>query len=498
MSKELLKVSHISKYFSGVKALDDVSFDLVEGEAHAICGENGAGKSTLIKILTGAHEPTSGSFIFDGVEYTGLTPFKAKNIGILAVYQELSLVPYLSVADNLFLGHEIMQKNKLFKDTKAMNEKARELLLKFGVDIDPARKINTLGIAQQQLVEIVKGISADAKLYIMDEPTAALTVKETQIFFDIMAKLKEQGKTIIYISHRLEEVFDICDRVTVFMDGHSIVTKNVKDIDKHQLISYMVGHEMRDDYPELGKPSDEIVLSVKNVKWSNRLRDVSFDLHKGEVLGIGGLIGAGRTEVAQSIYGAIIPDSGEYTLNGKPYKPRSPSYALKKGIGLIPEDRKGQGILPVRSIRDNICVTVYDKLKNLFFFIGADKEKNLTGEYINKLAIKTPSLNQQIKNLSGGNQQKCILAKMLAADCDILIFDEPTRGIDVAAKAEIYSLMKELIDQGKSIIMISSEMPELIGMSHRVVVMSNGYSVAQLSKEELTQIKILELASSKL
>nr|WP_294530343.1 sugar ABC transporter ATP-binding protein [uncultured Blautia sp.] len=385
--QSILKVNHISKYYSGVKALDDVSFQIRRGEMHAICGENGAGKSTLIKILTGAIKPTKGDFEFDGQTYQSMNPSESMSVGIRAIYQEFTLVPYLSVADNLFYGRELHK--GLVRDVKKMEEETRKLCESIGISIDPKTKVANLGIAQQQIVEILKAVSYNAKLYIMDEPTAPLTVNETETFFNIIRRLKEQGATIIFISHRLEEVFELCDRVTVFTDGKCIVTKDIKDVNRKSLIAYMVGR----------------------------------------VLGM--------------------------------------------------------------SVERNTTYSVLDRMLTGGLYISKKLESACSSRFIKELRIKTPSGKQLVKNLSGGNQQKVVLAKMMAADCDILIFDEPTRGIDVGAKQEIYTLMREITAKGKSIIMISSEMPELIGMSDRIIVMSEGKVSGELSREEFSQETIL-------
>ncbi len=495
MDQDLLQIKNISKYYSGVKALDDISFSIRKGEVHAICGENGAGKSTLIKILTGAIQPTSGTFVFDGKEYEKTNPKEAMGAGIRAIYQEFTLIPYLSVADNLFYGREHMK--GIFRDSEFMNKKTRELCEEIGVSLKPREKVESLGIAQQQIVEILKAVSLDAKLFIMDEPTAPLTLNETKIFFNIIAKLKAKGATVIFISHRLKEIFEICDRATVLCDGKFIVTKDTSEITQQQLIAYMVGRELGENYPASAAQPGEEILHVENLA-APRLRDISFSLRRGEILGFGGLVGAGRTELARAIFGADKVRSGKIQFKGRDYQPKSPAHALKAGLGLIPEDRKYQGLIMELSIRRNISIGVLDVLSKKKPYLSSKSEFDCASKYIRELQIKTPSDTQLVKNLSGGNQQKVVLAKMLAVDCDVLIFDEPTRGIDVGAKQEIYALMRKLADDGKGIIMISSEMPELIGMSDRIIVMSNGYAAAELKKEEFSQELILEHASSKL
>jgi ribose transport system ATP-binding protein len=490
----ILKTQGLSRYFSGVKALDDVSLSIRRGEVHAVCGENGAGKSTLIKLLTGANVPTAGTIEFEGITYSKLNPRQAMNLGITVIYQEFSLIPYLSVAENIFLGREVHRYG--IRNIKKMNQNARELCDRMGIKIDIEARICDLGVAYQQIVEILKAVSQESKFIIMDEPTAPLTLKETEIFFGIIKKLKENHTTVVFISHRLEEVFEICDRVTVLCDGKYITTREVGEIDKKQLISYMVGRELAEDYPAPKSVPEEVIFEAKHLT-NAHVRDAGFVLHKGEILGFGGLVGAGRTELARLIFGVDEKISGEMFYRGKAYNPQSPQQALQSGIGLIPENRKSQGVILGLSVKDNI---IYSSLKDYskFMVINRNSERKTVDSYIQNLNIKTPSRLQLIKNLSGGNQQKIVLAKMLATNCDILIFDEPTRGIDVGAKQEIYHLMCNFIEMGKSIIMISSEMPELIGMSHRIIVMSGGRICGELQRNEFSQEVILEIASSNL
>lgn len=491
MNDIILRVSHLTKYFAMVKALDDISFDVKRGEVHALCGENGAGKSTFIKLLTGAHEPTRGSIEFEGNVYEKLTPKLSMDLGIAVIYQEFSLIPYLTVAENIFYGREIQKYG--VRSIKEMNRRARELCMEMGVELDVTTRVKELGVAYQQIVEIMKAVSKNAKFIIMDEPTAPLTINETRIFFDIIKKLKEKNVTIIFISHRLEEVFELCDRVTVFCDGRYMVTADVADVTRKQLISYMVGRELTDDYPMNTAKVGEAILKVQNL-YNKKVKDVSFELRRGEILGFGGLVGAGRTELVRAVYGADPVTKGEMYLNGKKYVPSSPKDGLVNGIGLIPEDRKRQGLILGLSVGDNAVYSILDKCSNSAV-INNKRVNEVVDRYIDELRIKTPTKEQLVKNLSGGNQQKVVLAKMLATNCEVLIFDEPTRGIDVGAKQEIYHLMVELAKAGKGIIMISSEMPELIGMSDRIIVMSHGSVTGELSRDEYTQERILELAS---
>ena len=494
MTNVLLKVNGLSKNYALTKALDNVSFEIMRGEIHALCGENGAGKSTFIKLLTGAEEPSSGIIEFEGNNYKKLTPNQSFNLGITAIYQEFSLIPYLTVTENIFFGREISRHG--IRNIKKMNDEAKRLCDEMGVCLDIKARVCDLGVAQQQIIEILKAVSKKSKFIIMDEPTAPLTLSETDVFFKIIRKLRDNNTTILFISHKLEEVFDICDRVTVFCDGKYIVTKDINDINRKQLIYYMVGREIADTYPAPASSHGEIVLKVNNVS-NHHIKDVSFELKRGEILGFGGLVGAGRTELVRLIFGADKMLSGSMELFGKKYVPDSPHAALQAGIGLIPEDRKNQGIIRDLSVNENIVFA------SLIGFaksgvINAKKMEDCTRGYINELRIATPNLRQKVKLLSGGNQQKVVLAKILATNCEILIFDEPTRGIDVGAKQEIYKLMCQLIDAGKSIIMVSSEMPELIGMSDRIIVMSNGRIAGIVDKAEFSQERLLEIASIKM
>ena len=492
MQENILEVKNLSKYYAGVKALDDVSLSFRRGEVHALAGENGAGKSTLIKAITGAIEPTAGTIILEGESFSKLTPIEAIEKGIAAIYQEFTLIPYLTVAENIYFGKEIS--NRGFVDRKAMNAKVSELLEDMGIELDPTAYVRDLGIAYQQIVEIVKAVAANSKILIMDEPTAPLTNKETEMLFQIIGKLRQREVTIIYISHRLDEIFRVCDRVSVMRDGKYICTEDTADISVHQLVAHMVGRELGEDYPARTKPLGDVVLDVSDLH-SAKVNGVSFQLHRGEILGFGGLVGAGRTEVMQALFGADRITGGTVSVNGKKVTIKSPAMALDEGIGLIPEDRKNQGVLLGLSVRQNVT---FSSLKQAMvgWFVSDKKDIAIANEYTDKLRIKTPSVNQLVKNLSGGNQQKVVLAKALATKCDIIIFDEPTRGIDVGAKQEIYNLMRQLVDEeGKSIIMVSSEMPELIGMSDRILVMRHGRIAGEIPKEDYSQELILEYAS---
>lgn len=491
MADTILEVKNIGKYYAGVKALDGVSLEFKQGEIHALAGENGAGKSTLIKILTGAIQPTFGEIVYMGTAYKSLTPQEAINMGISAVYQEFNSVPYLTVAENIFFGCE--KTKGIFRDTKLMNEMTLELCKEMGVSINPKTMVKDLGVAYQQIVEILKAVSKNCKVLIMDEPSAPLTNNEIEYMFEIMQRLKAKGVTILYISHRLEEIFRMCDRVSVMRDGKYITTQNVKDIDRKQLVSYMVGRELVDDYPKAVVDAGDEILRVRNLN-TPKLKNINFSLKQGEILGLGGLVGSGRTEIARAIFGADKAISSEITIKGKKVSIKSPKHALESGIGLIPEDRKGQGCILGMKISENISISILKRLSK-YSFVNNKQENNICEKYKNDLRIKTPYLHQKVKNLSGGNQQKVVLAKFMATNCDILIFDEPTRGIDVGAKQEIYTIMRELTKQGKSIIVISSEMPELLGMSDRILVMHEGAISAEFYPGQYSQESILECAS---
>jgi ribose transport system ATP-binding protein len=487
----ILRMKNITKVFPGVIALDNICLDFEEGEVHAIVGENGAGKSTLIKILTGAHTPSEGIIELYGEDYSHFTPHEAMGKGIAAIYQEFILVPYLTVAENIFFGKE--KEKGIFLNKAEMNQMTQELCQEMGVDVNPRTQVKNLGVAYQQIVEIVKAVSQNAKILVMDEPSAPLTTKEIGAMFNIVRKLKEKGVTIIYISHRLEEIFEICDRISIMRDGKYVITKNVSEITKKEIISHMVGRELGENFPGGVGCTDEVVLEVQNIT-NEKIKDVSFKLRKGEILGFGGLVGAGRTETAMAIFGEDPIEDGRILLKGKPLKIKSPQHAIAKGIGLIPEDRKRHGLVLSLSVKENITLSILKKISK-GLFIDSQKNQDIAKSYKESLRIKTPNLKQRARNLSGGNQQKVVLGKWLATKCDVLIFDEPTRGIDVGAKQEIYNLMNELSKNGKSIIMISSEMPELIGMSDRIIVMHEGRINGELTPEEYSQERILEIAS---
>lgn len=490
-----LKISHLCKSFPGVRALDDINIEFYKGEVHALLGENGAGKSTLCKILSGAYSKDSGILEFDGVEYAGFTPASSKETGIGMIYQELNLVSYLTVYENVFLGKEIRKRDGISVDKKAMIRRTKEIMDSLEIKIDPTVRVDKLTVAYRQLVEIMKAVSEDVKLLIMDEPTAPLMNQEVEMLFRLIDRLKKQGITIIYISHRMEELYRIADRVTVMRDGKVIQTLNMKEAKRAELIKIMVGREIGETYPSKeGLTFGSVVLSAEHL-CSKKVHDVSLSVRAGEVLGLAGLVGAGRTETARLIFGADAKSSGVIKIKGKEVKINTPGDAIRQGICLIPEDRKGQGVLLKMSVGENITIVKAPEISR-FLTISKRRVKEISAEYVEAMRIKTPSLEQKTLLLSGGNQQKVALAKWMAVNTDIIIFDEPTRGIDVHAKQEIYEMIDRLRRQGKAIIMISSELPELIGISNRIMVLYEGNYAGEITREEdMTQEKILNLAS---
>ena len=487
----ILSVQNITKIYPGVVALDEVSIDIEEGELMAICGENGAGKSTLLKILAGAISKTSGTIYFQGKKVDINKPHDAKDQGISIIYQELNLNPNLNIAENILLGQESSKAG--FINRKDLYAKAKTICDQLNIGYDLKTKVGRLSIAQMQMVEIAKAISWKAKLLIMDEPTASLTTVEIDALFNTIKVLKAQGVTIIYISHRLEEVFQIADRVTVFRDGKLIKTMGIGEVDKYGLVKMMVGRELSAVKHIYGERGD-LVLEVKNLTVGDRVKDVSFHAYKNEILGFSGLVGAGRTELMRAVFGADKCDSGEILIHGKKVKIKSIRSAIKNGIALMPEDRKGAGLVLTLDVSKNITLTNITTVIRSFF-ISKKIESKVAWDYVKTLSIKTPSVYQQAKNLSGGNQQKVVMAKWLFAKPEVLIFDEPTRGIDVGAKAEIYELMKNLLAEGICVIVISSELPEILQISDRIIVMHEGRITAEIMGREATQEGILSYST---
>ena len=486
-------MNHIRKEFPGVLALKDVSLQLRAGEVHALLGENGAGKSTLIKILGGIYSKDSGDIAIDGKTVFINSVIDAQKLGISVIHQELVLVPHMSVAENIYLGREPM-KGIRFVDFKKMQEDAQKLLDSFELDIRSETEVSDLTIAQQQIIEIIKALSFNAKILVMDEPTSSLSEKDVDFLFDNIRKLKKAQVGIIYISHRMSELKQIADRITVIRDGEYIGTRNSGEATTDELIAMMVGRKLTNYYTRtFGNPSEK-VLEVKNLSAGKLLKNISFQLYSGEILGFAGLVGAGRSEVMRCIFGIDPFESGQILLNGKEVKISNPEDAMHKGIALVPESRKKEALFLAQSVKYNITI------KSLGEFIRGihvnnAREMEITKKYVDVMEIKTPSYQQIIANLSGGNQQKVVIGRWLATKPRILILDEPTRGVDVGAKAEIYSIMNELVQEGVAIIMISSELPEVVNMSDRVVVMSNGRITGCLSREGLTQEKIMYYAT---
>lgn len=490
-AKIVLSLENLTKKYPGVLALDHVSLDFLKGEVHALLGENGAGKSTLIKAVAGAIDLDGGIIHVGEQAHKQMTPHLSRSMGIEVIYQEFNLVPPMSVAENIFLGDRVS--GKLLVDYETMKSKAGEIFQLFNVDIDPSALVQDLSPAKQQIVEIAKAVSKNVKILIMDEPSAPLSVSEVEHMFEIIQQLKRKGVTIIYISHRLEEVFRISDRVSVMRDGRYVATKLTQETSRKELISLMVGRELKESYPSRSNPPGEIVLEVKNLS-GNGDRDISFSVRKGEILGISGLVGAGRTELAMLLFGAAPIEGGEIWVDGKPVQIRSPLDAIQHRIGLLTEDRKGKGLFLEMPVGWNISFPIIRRLSK-YGIVDTKTESDIAEKYRQRIDIKTPSLEQRVIHLSGGNQQKVVLAKTLAAESDILIFDEPTRGIDVGAKQEIYHLMCELANNGNAILMISSDMEELLGMSDRIIVLCEGKLAGEVKQEQFSQDYILDLAS---
>ncbi|MDA3940664.1 MAG: sugar ABC transporter ATP-binding protein [Spirochaetia bacterium] len=492
----VLSMKNIDKRFTGVHALKGVNFDLYEGEIHALVGENGAGKSTMMKALTGIFPKDSGDIIYLGKPYKPGNPKEVLEEGIGIIHQELNMMDQLTVAQNIFIGRESTKLGGLILDKEAQYKRTLELFGRLNMDIDPLEMLGNLTVGKQQMVEIAKAVSHDLKILILDEPTAALTETEINELFTIMRDLAAKGVGMIYISHRMDEINQITDRVTVLRDGEYVGTKTTLDVSKEEIISMMVGRVIYEEPKSKSNVPEgaELVLQVDKLNAGRMVRDISFDLRKGEILGFAGLMGAGRTETARALFGADKIESGQIRINGELVHITSPMDAVSHGIGYLSEDRKRYGLATGLSVSDNAILASYDMYEN-GLFIHAKQVEKVTSGFVERLRIKTPSLNQLLKNLSGGNQQKVVIAKWLIKNSDILIFDEPTRGIDVGAKSEIYTLMNELVKDGKSIIMISSELQEILRMSDRIVVMSEGRITGKLSIEDASQESIMKYAT---
>ncbi|EOI1352550.1 sugar ABC transporter ATP-binding protein [Citrobacter amalonaticus] len=496
MSETFLQMNHITKRFPGVLALSNVNFTLRKGEVHALLGENGAGKSTLMKILSGVYQPDEGDIIFEGKPVSFSDPLSAQNAGITIIHQEFNLFPELTVEENIFIGREFCKNNRWRLDEKQQRQAATEILQKLNLNISPETLVSDLTVAQQQMVEIAKAISVNAKILIMDEPTAALTETEIESLFQVTRLLKAQGTGIVYISHRLEELALIADRATVMRDGQYIDTVDYETVKISELIAMMVGRELGNIYPRReARTHQEPVLEVNGLTRKGVLNNIDFTLNRGEILGFAGLMGAGRTELARAIFGADPIDSGTIKLNGKAIEIKGISDAIAQGISYLTEDRKKEGLALNLSVERNIMLGNYPEYADRFGHVDSKRCQQTSEEQVRALRIKTPHLEQAALNLSGGNQQKIIIARWVCKDTDILIFDEPTRGIDVGAKLEIYELMNRLVATGKSIIMISSELPEVLGMCDRILVMRSGRITGELTADNATQEKIMQYAT---
>ena len=492
MNNTILRLNNLSKEFPGVKALNEVSFSLDEGEVLALLGENGAGKSTLIKCLTGANIPTSGTIELFGKTYSSLPPALSRSLGISAVYQEFNLVPDLPIVENVFMGNN--PGNGIVVYYKQMLERCNDMFSSFGLNINPKADVSTLSPAMMQIVDITKAIMLDCKILILDEPTAPLTLKETEILFRIIKDLKAKGVAIIYISHRLEEVFEICSRAVVLRDGEKVGEMDLSKTSRKELIRIMIGRELTNYYPQRKcEPSEQVIMNVSGLV-GNGNKEVSFEVHKGEILGFAGLVGAGRTELMNVLFCDVPKESGTITVNGKTLDGHSPHHAIAAGISYLPEDRKARGLLLSNSISFNVTLASIKKYSK-WGVINNKKEIDAVQKYCNRLDIKTPSLKKEVQYLSGGNQQKVVVSKWLSADGEIIIFDEPTRGIDVGAKHEIYEIMIQLADEGKTILMVSSEFEELIGVADRIIVMSEGEFAGTVEKKDFNKEVMLDMAS---
>ncbi|MDR0722278.1 MAG: sugar ABC transporter ATP-binding protein [Treponema sp.] len=493
MEDFVLQLKNITKTYPGVVALHDVTLEVIRGEVHALVGENGAGKSTLIKTCTGAVEPDRGKILVNGKEFSSMSPKLAEENGIAVIYQEFNLVDELSAAENIFLGKAL--RKGICIDRKAMEEKSVELFRMLDIDINPRELVRNLTVGYQQLVEIAKAVSEKAKILIMDEPSAPLTNAEVEKMFEMVDRLKAQGVTIIYISHRMDEIFRLSDRITIMRDGQKIETLRTSQTNVEHLVTAMVGRELKETYPARSGSSitDTVLLETRRLS-GNGLRDISFKVHRGEVLGFAGLIGAGRTELAELLFGVKPKALGDIMFNGKPIDPKTPRDAINSGIALVPEDRKRQGALLDIDIKGNICMAILSRISQISV-VNKGQEQKIAQTYKDSMRIKTPDLFQKIKNLSGGNQQKVIIAKWLATEPELIILDEPTRGIDVGAKHEIYKLINELVENGKTIVMISSEIEELMGMADRIIVLSEGRISGEVTRKDFDQELIMSYAS---
>jgi len=494
-AEKVLEMKNITKTFPGVKALEKVNFSLRKGEVHALLGENGAGKSTLMKVLNGIHKRNEGEVLLKGEPVEFNSTKEAQNSGLAIIHQELELIPDLNVAENIYLGRE--DRNGIFINYKKLYQNTADILDMLGVEIDPKAKIKDLNIGSQQMVEIAKAVSQNAEILVMDEPTSSLTNQEIEILFKLISRLKDQDIAIVYISHRLEEVFEICDRVTVLRDGQFVGEVETAETDEDELIKMMVGRTIEDRFPKMKFNLGEEIIRVENLAVPEEIINASFSLRKGEILGVAGLMGSGRTELAKAIFGVFKEKTGDIYYKGEKLEINSPADAINNGIYYLSEDRKDEGLVLGLSVAENISISVLTTMLKANTFINAAAEKKLAQKYINDLNIKTPSEKQLVKNLSGGNQQKVVISKLLSTTPEVVIFDEPTRGIDVGAKREIYNLMQDLIDEGVAVILISSELPEILNLSNRVLVMHENEIMGELDAADADQEAIMKLATGR-
>lgn len=494
MSDTIVLMKNICKSFPGVKALDNVDFELRSGEVLALLGENGAGKSTLMKVLSGVYTRDAGSLEIFGREYGDLTPKQAQYAGVAIIHQELNMCRHLTVTENMFLGRE--KQGKLALDNSAMKAEAKRILDDLKIDLSPDQIVGELPVSKQQMVEIAKALSINAKILIMDEPTSSLTAREIEDLFRIIKKLKNEGKGIVYISHRLEELQHIVDRVTIMRDGQYITTMNFKDTTLDEIIAHMVGREIKEKFPRVECEKGKKIFEVRNLNAGRMVRDINFSAYEGEIVGFAGLMGAGRTETTRAIFGVDPKESGDIFVDGKEVKINCPMDAIKNGVVLAPEDRKKDGLCTKLSIRHNLALPNLDIVCNKLGVVNSKEEETLCEKAVENLKIKTPNVEIDSGNLSGGNQQKVVVGKWLARDSRVVIFDEPTRGIDVGAKVEIYHLMNDLKKQGIAVIFVSSEMPEVMGIADRIIVMCDGRITGEVMAKETTQNEILTLATT--
>jgi len=489
-----LEMRDISKGFPGVQAVEDVTFEVTCPEIHALVGENGAGKTTLMKILTGAYHQDEGEIWLRGEQVAINTPSDAQGLGISMIHQELSLLPYLTIGQNIYLGREPGARIPGVIAWGTLYDRAERWLERLNVDLNPRTEVQYLSIAEQQMVEVAKALSLNADLIVMDEPTSSLTERETTVLFDVMRSLKDEGVSLVFISHRLEEVFEIADRVTVLRDGKRIGTAPISELDEDQVVKMMVGRELGKMYPKTNAESGPVVLEATNLSDGRELHGVDVQLRAGEILGVAGLVGAGRTALAETLFGVRSATSGEVRIDGRPVRIDSPGKAMRLGMGLVPEDRKQQGLFMNMAVRENVVLSAMDQVTEWIFVNGVEARR-LAKRFVERLDIRTPGLSQRVRNLSGGNQQKVVIARWLTRKPKVLILDEPTRGIDVSAKAEIHGLMSQLAEDGVAVLMISSELPEILGISDRILVMREGRVAGEFAPDEATQDDLMYAAT---